>query len=83
MIVRLCDAVVGDRFVAVTGIAWTVLSNVNGYVKLVSDHKQPHEGQAPPMLWIDVTNRDPNLTDAGALSNLMNGGITGQVVSIE
>lgn len=84
MRIKLREAIVGDRFVdAATGVAWTVLMNNDGWVKLVSDHRQPFEGLPPAEMEIEVTNRDPNLTDAGALANLMNAGAVGQVLGVE
>lgn len=84
MIVRLRETEVGDRFVAAdTGIAWTVMSNDGGYVKLVSAHQQPFEGWPPENMTVDVMNRDPNLTDAAAFQNLANGGVAGRVIAVE
>lgn len=84
MIVRLREAVVGDRFVAVdTGIAWTVMANDGGYVKLVAAHQPPFEGWPPEDMYVEVMNRDPSLTDAAAFANLANGGIAGRVIAVE
>lgn len=84
MIVKLRETEVGDRFVAAdTGIAWTVMANNGGYVKLVAAHQQPFEGWPPPDMTVDVMNRDPSLTDAAAFQNLTNGGVTGKVIGVE
>jgi hypothetical protein len=81
--IKLRDAIVGDRFVANTGVAWTVASNDFGVVVLVSEHQQPYVGTPPADMEIEVTNRDPNLTEVSALANLSAGGITGRVIAVE
>ena len=83
MKIKLRDAIVGDRFVANTGVAWTVASNGFGVVVLVSEHQQPYVGTPPKDMEVEVTNRDPSLTEASALANLSAGGVTGQVIAIE
>lgn len=84
MIVKLREAEVGDRFIAAdTGIAWTVMANNGGHVKLVAAHQQPYEGWPPEDLHVEVMNRDPSLTDAAAFANLAAGGVTGRVMSVE
>jgi hypothetical protein len=83
MKIKLRDAIVGDRFVANTGVAWTVASNGFGVVVLVSEHRQPYVGTPPADMEVEVINRDPSLTEASALANLSTGGITGRVIAIE
>jgi hypothetical protein len=84
MRIKLRDAIVGDRFVTNTGVAWTVVSNdASGVVVLVSEHLQPHVGTPPEDMEVEVTNRDPSLTEASALANLSAAGITGRVIAIE
>jgi hypothetical protein len=83
MRIKLRDAIVGDRFVTNTGVAWTVVSNNDGVVVLVSEHLQPHVGTPPEDMEVEVTNRDPSLTEASALANLSAAGITGRVIAVE
>jgi hypothetical protein len=83
MRIKLRDAEVGDRFVANTGVAWTVASNGFGVVVLVSEHQQPYVGTPPADMEVEVTNRDPSLTEASALANLSAGGIAGRVITVE
>ena len=83
MRIKLRNAIVGDRFMANTGVAWTVASNGFGVMVLVSEHQQPYVGTPPADMEVEVTNRDPNLTEASALANLSAGGITGRVIAVE
>lgn len=77
----LVNAIAGDRFVSGTG--WTVLSNHDGWLKLVSDDGATHEGRPDPGMTVTLTNRDDSLDHASAIANVMSVGLNPRVVSVE
>lgn len=90
MIVPLREALVGDRFVGNDGGSWTVLANHEGQVTMARDPvrehgytqvpARTHVGTPAPEVMVDVLNRDDSLTHAGAISNLVIGGVTGRII---
>lgn len=84
MTIYLINAIAGDRFVdQSTGAGWTVLSNHNGYITMVNDDGIKHQGTPPADMTVSLTNRDDSLDQAGAIANVMNGGLNPRVVSVE